>query len=138
MSATQASVTNTQVVVKFRRNVSSLSIDMSADNRTTTLGRHIDQHINRLSVHISTDARPICRLISRPTHLDRQSDRHSTCSTDMSVDISVDTRPICRPIHRSSVGRHNDQYIGRGVHKLHMIRQIYTKTIRSGALDFFS
>ena len=135
MSATQASVTNKQVVVKFRRNVSILSIDMSADNRTTTLGRHTDQHIGLLSVHISTDARPICRLISRPTHLGRQSDRHST---DMSVDLSVDTRPICRPIHRSSVGRHNDRYIGRGVHKLHMIRQIYTKTIRSGNLDFFS
>ena len=41
--------------VKYRRNVGSLSIDMSADNRTTTLGRHIDQHIGRVSVDISTD-----------------------------------------------------------------------------------
>ena len=47
MSATQATVTNTQVAGKYRRNISGLSIDMSADNRTTTLGRHIDQHIDR-------------------------------------------------------------------------------------------
>ena len=51
-----STVTNTQVAVKYRQNVSSLSIDMSADNRTTTLGRHIGQ----VSVEISTDARSIC------------------------------------------------------------------------------
>ena len=34
---------------------------MSADNRTTTLGRHIDQHIGRVSVDISTDSRPMYR-----------------------------------------------------------------------------
>ena len=37
-----STVTNTQVAVKYRQNVGSLSIDMSADNRTTTLGRHIN------------------------------------------------------------------------------------------------
>ena len=42
MSATQATVTNTQVAVKYQQNVSSLLIDMSADNRTTTFGQHID------------------------------------------------------------------------------------------------
>ena len=51
-----STVTNTQVAVKYRQNVGSLSIDMSADNRTTTLGRHIDRHIGRVSVDISTDA----------------------------------------------------------------------------------
>ena len=47
MSATQATVTSTQVAVRYRRNVGSLSIDMSADCRTTTLGRHIDRRVNR-------------------------------------------------------------------------------------------
>ena len=66
-----STITNTEVAVKYRRNVGSLSIDMSADNRTT------------LSVDISTDARPICRPIYRATHLGRHIDRHST---DMSVE----------------------------------------------------
>ena len=31
--------------MKYQQNVSSLSIDISADNQTTTIiGRHIDQH----------------------------------------------------------------------------------------------
>ena len=51
-----STVTNTKVAVKYRRNVSSLLIDMSVDNRTTTLGRHIDRHIGRVSVDILTDA----------------------------------------------------------------------------------
>ena len=52
-----SAVTNMKVAaVKYRRNVGSLSIDMLADNRTTTLGRHIDQHIGRVSVDILTDA----------------------------------------------------------------------------------
>ena len=71
MSATQATVTSMQVTVMYRRNVSSLSIDMSADNQTTALGRHIDRHIGRILVEISTDDRPICqsicRLIYRPS-----------------------------------------------------------------------
>ena len=53
MSATQATVTNTQVAVKYWRNVSTLSINMLADNQTTTLSRHINQH---MLVDISTDA----------------------------------------------------------------------------------
>ena len=105
------------VAVKYRRNVGSLSIDMSADNPTITLGRRIGQHIGRVSVDISTDARPICRSICRPTHLGRHIER---LSTDMSVDISTDTRLICRPIHRSRVDLYVDRYIGRGVHKIHM------------------
>ena len=72
-----STVTNTQVAVKYRQNVSSLSIGMLADNRTTTLGRHIDQHIGRVSVDISTNARTICRLIYWATHLGRHIDRHS-------------------------------------------------------------
>ena len=87
-----------QVAVKYRRNVGSLSIDMSANNRTTTLRRHIDQHIGRVSVDISTDARSICRPINRATHLDWHIDWPST---DMSTDILVNTRLICRPICRS-------------------------------------
>ena len=52
MSATQATVTSTQVAVRYRQNVGSPSIGMSADCRTTTLGRHNDRHIGRMSVEI--------------------------------------------------------------------------------------
>ena len=105
----QATVTNTQVAVTYRWNVSSLLIDMSADNRITTLGRHtcIDQHIGRVSLDISTNARPECRSIWRLTHLGRHIDLHST---DMSANISVNTGLICKPIHWSSVDRYVDQY----------------------------
>ena len=88
-----STVTNMQVAVKYRQNVGSLLIDMSADNRTTTLGWHIDRYIGQVSVDISTDAWPICRPIYRATHLGRHIDWHST---DMSTDISVDTRPMCQ------------------------------------------
>ena len=73
--------------VRYRRNVISLSIDMSADCRTTTLGRHIGRHIGPVSVEISADI-----------------------SVDMSVKMSTDTsrsiyRPIVgRPTYLSSVG----------------------------------
>ena len=94
-----STVTNMKVAVKYQRNVGSLSIDMSADKRTTTLGRHIDKHIGLVSVDISTDARSICRLINRAKHLDRHIDRHST---DMLVDMSTESGcPI--------VGRHVDR-----------------------------
>ena len=98
-----STVTNTQVAVKYRQNVCGLSIDMLADNRTTTLGRHIDWHIGRVSVDISTDARPMCQPIYRATHLGRHIDRYLT---NMSTDISVATRPICQPIRQSTVGRY--------------------------------
>ena len=78
MYATQPTVTSTQVAVRYRRNVGSLSIDMSADCRTTTLIRHIDRHIGRVSVEISADI-----------------------SVDMSVNMSTDTS---RSIYRPSVG----------------------------------
>ena len=117
-----STVTNMKVAVKYRRNVGSLSIDKSADKRTNTLGRHIDEHIGLVSVDISTDARSICRPINQATHLDRHIDRHLT---DMSTDISVDTRPICRPIHRSTVGR----YVSQRVHKIHMIQEIFNLEI---------
>ena len=60
---------------------------MSADCRTTTLGRHINQHIGRVSAEISADI-----------------------SVDMSVNMSTDTS---RLIYRPSVGRHIDRHIGR-------------------------
>ena len=117
MSVTQATVTNTRVAVKYRRNDSSLSIDMSADNRTTNLGRHI----GRVLVDISTDVWPISRSICQMTHLGWHINQHST---NMLADISVYTRQICQLIHRTSVGRYVERYIGRGVHKIHMIRSI--------------
>ena len=47
MSATQATVTNTQVAVKYWRNVSSLSIDLLAENWATTLSRQLDQQLSQ-------------------------------------------------------------------------------------------
>ena len=54
MSATQATVTSTQVAVKYRRNAGSLSIDTSAESRPTyrptyrsSLERYVDRHIGR-------------------------------------------------------------------------------------------
>ena len=87
---------------------------------------------------MSTNTRPISWLIHRsicpPTHLGRHIDRHST---DMSTDISADNRPLCRPIHRSSVGRYVDRdvdrYIGRGVHKIHMIPRFCRNLILGAA-----
>ena len=77
--------------MKYRRNVGSLSIDMSADYRTNTLGRYVDRHIDRCIGQYS----------------DRHIDRH------ISVDISAVCRSVCRPTYRSSIGRYVDQYIGR-------------------------
>ena len=117
-----STVTNTQVAVKYRRYVGSLSIDMSADNRTATFGRHIDRHIHRVSADISTDARPICWRIYRATnlgrHIDQYVDRHiGRHSADMSTDTSVDCRSICRPICRP-----------RGAENMHdpIIRHFFT------------
>ena len=130
MSVTQATVINTQVAVKYLRNVSSLLIDMSADNRTTTRSRHIYHYLGRVSVNISTDARPICQLTRWPTHLSRHINQYSL----------VDTRPIRRPMHWSSVSRYDHQYISRGVHKIHMIpiSKGFEKKIQRGVgiIDF--
>ena len=83
----QSTVLCKQVAVTYRRNVGSLSIDMSADCRTTTLSRHIDRHIGQVSAEISADI-----------------------SVDMLVNMSTDTS---RPIYQPSVGRHIDQHIGQ-------------------------
>ena len=122
-----STVTITQVAVNYRWNVGSLSIYMSADNRTTTLGRHIGRHIGRVSVDILTDAPPICWLIYRATHLGRHIDRHSL---DMSTDISIDTRPIYRPICRSTVSRCVERYVGWGLHKIHLIQNFLKRVQR--------
>ena len=45
MSASQATVTSTQVAVRYRRNDGSLSIDMSANCWTTTVGRDISRYL---------------------------------------------------------------------------------------------
>ena len=91
MSATQVTVTSTEVAVRYRRNVGSLSIDRSADSRTTIFDRHIDRNIGRVSVEISADisvnmstatSRSICR-----SSIGRYVDRHLI---DMSTDISVE------------------------------------------------
>ena len=92
-----------QEAVKYRWNVGSLSINMSADNRTTTLGPHINQHISWVSVDLSTDARLICWSICPLTHLSWPINRHPTnISVNICryVDMSVESRSICRPIYR--------------------------------------
>ena len=108
-----------QVAVKYRR--------MSVAYRSS-VGRYVDRDKSvvistNISVECRSTYRPIHRSICRPTYLGRHIDRHST---DMSTDVSVDTRPICRPIHRSTLGGYVDRYIGRGVHKIHMIRRFYS------------
>ena len=90
-------IINKQVTVKYRWNASSLSIDMSADNQTTTLVNIL----TNILVDISIDARPKYRSLCRPTHLISQNiDRHSTNvgrhigwdSANMSANISVECR----------------------------------------------
>ena len=103
MSATQATVTSTPVAVRCRRNVGSLSIDMSTDTRPIYRSRCVGQHSVR--------------------HLDRHIGRESV---DMSTDISVEHRSMCRPTGDRSVGRDVDRRIGRGVRKLHMILYLLT------------
>ena len=110
MSATQATVTSTQVAVRYRRYVGSLSIDMLTDTRPIYRSRCVGQHIGR----------DIGRYVGR--HVDRQ----------ISIDTSAESQLICRPTYRSSIGRyigryihryvgqHVNQHIGRGVCKLHM------------------
>ena len=98
MSATKTTVTNAQVAVKYRQNVSSLSIYMDNLSWSTyrpILNRYVAWYVNR---HISDDILAECRPICQPT---------------------------CRLIHWSSVGWYVDWYIGRGVHKIHMIREIF-------------
>ena len=95
MFATQATVTSTQVAVRYRRNVGSLSIDMLTDTwpiyRLRCVGQHSDRHIGRnigryvgrhVDQHISIDT-PAESRSSIGRCVDRQS-------TDMSVDISTD------------------------------------------------
>ena len=128
MSATQATVTNKQVAVRYRRNVSSLSIDTLTNSRTTTLCRNIDQHIRQVLVNISTDAQQICRSIWQLTHLGQHIDQHST---DMSADILVNTQPICQPIHQSSDDQCEADLKST---KIHMIRPFYSCLLRPNDL----
>ena len=89
MSVTQATVTSTQEAVKYRRNVRSLSIDMSTDTRPIYRSRSIiasDISVDTaadMSVDMSTDT-------SRSTHRPR-GDRHiGRASSDMPTGISVE------------------------------------------------
>ena len=99
-------------VVKYWRNVGRLSIDMSADKWTTTLGRHIDDHASLSSI----TAVQIYELFhiyftSYRSSVGRHIDRYISGYVDrhISVDISVNSRPICRP----TLDRYVDRYIGR-------------------------
>ena len=94
-----SSVTNTQVAVKFRRNVGSLSIDMSTSRSTygSSVSRHIDRCLTDMLADISSDT---SQSTYRPT-LDRHVDRYiGRLLVDMSTDIWVDCRSMCQPIYR--------------------------------------
>ena len=67
-----------------------------------------------ISTNISTEISADISTDTRPTHLDQYIGR---VSVDMSTDISVKHQSICRP----TLDRYVDRYIGRGVHKIHMI-----------------
>ena len=103
MSATQATVTSTQVAVRYRRNVGSLSIYMSTDTRPI-YDRDVSVNIATdisadMSVDMSTDT-------SRTTHrlrVGRYVDRH------ISNDTSAESWSICRPTYWSSIGRYVDR-----------------------------
>ena len=86
----------------------------------SSVGRHIDRCSTDISVYMSTNT-------SRSTYrltLDRYVSRHiNRYLTDMSTDTSVESR------------RYVDQYIGRGVHKIHKIRilcQIFSASKKVG------
>ena len=94
-TVTRIPVTNTQVAVKYRRNVGSLSIDMSADNRTTPLDRHIDRRIGRVSVDIcsadiSSDTTQSTYRRTLDRYVDRHIGRHSADMPILSVEMSVE------------------------------------------------
>ena len=89
--------------------VGSLLIDMSAEDQTTPLGRHIDQPISQLSADILTDYRQIPWSIYRPMldrYVGRYVDQHisvdiSAESTDCSADLSVECPSIYPSIYWS-------------------------------------
>ena len=61
MSVTQATVTSTQVAVRYRRNVGSLSIDMWTDTQPMCRSRCVVNIATDISVDMSTDCRPTYR-----------------------------------------------------------------------------
>ena len=80
----------------------------------SSVGRHIDRCSTDMSVDMSTDA---SQLTYRPT-LDRYIGRHmDRYSTDMATDTLVESRSTYR-------------VIGRGVHKIHMIRFFLPVVVR--------
>ena len=85
MSATQVTVTSTQVAVRYRRNVGTRSTCWP------TVGQQFSIDI---STEISAERRsrylPISRLICRQTHLNRY---------------------VGRPTYRSSIGRYVDRHL---------------------------
>ena len=89
MSATQATVTSTQVAVRYR--IGGMSVAYRLTCRPIA-GQQLSVDITTdisidISADISTDTRPICRSICPPTHLDRYIGQ---VSVNMSTDISVE------------------------------------------------
>ena len=117
------------------------SVDTSPDTSRPTYWPPLDRYV---SIDISIE----CQSTYRPM-LDRCVARY--IERHISVDISTDTRPICRltyrSMHRSTVCRYVDRdvdrYIGRGVHKIHMIQFLYmahtnTTSTHTVSLSYFT
>ena len=98
MSVTQVTVTSTQVAVRYLQNVSSLSIDMSADCQTTTCIRHFNRNIDQVLVEILAD---ISVDMSLNTSTDTSRSIHGMSVSQAMVDMSTDTRLLFRLIYRS-------------------------------------
>ena len=95
MSVTQATVTSMQVAVKYRRNVSSLLIDMSTNTWPMYRSRCVSQHIE--PTYRSSVGRDIGRYVGR--HVDQH----------ILIDTLGESQSICRPTYWSSNGRYVDQ-----------------------------
>ena len=94
------------------------------------VGRYVDHHSADISVDTSVDTlTDTSRSTYRPT-LDRYVDRH------------IGRHSAYRLIHWSSVGRYVDRdvnrYIGRGVHKIHMIHKYLWLIEKENVLNAWS
>lgn len=79
---------------KYRWNVGSLSINMSVDNRTTTLGRHIDSHSADMSVDMLTNTLPVCQSMCGP--INRPGDVQNTHDQNIFIPVTSLHRPRVR------------------------------------------
>ena len=68
---------------EYWRNIGSLSIGMSVEDQTTSLGPHTDSHSADMSVDMLTDTRPVCRPIHRPSGAENTHDQNILISVTL-------------------------------------------------------